>query len=227
VLKPTTTTPNFGLVDRLHAALPQTQCTRCGYTDCRAYAQAMAQGEALSNQCPPGGEDGAKRLAGLLGQTALPLNPEHGQEGPRHLAVIDEDWCIGCTLCLEACPVDALVGAPKHMHTVIETECTGCALCVPVCPVDCIELQPATQTTGWQAWSPEQAERALTRYESRKARRERDHLEHQQRLMEQAQAKLADLEGASLISDPAVLADKRQRLSALLARARQGQAAPG
>jgi electron transport complex protein RnfB len=154
------------LAARLHAALPQTQCTRCGYPDCAGYAQAVADGEAAINQCPPGGAEGVARLAALTGRPALPLNPANGAEGPRMLAVIDENWCIGCTLCLDACPTDAILGANKRMHTVIAPHCTGCELCVPVCPVDCISLENASgEKTGWDAWSPDEAQRALQRYE--------------------------------------------------------------
>ena len=122
------------LLERLNDALPQTQCTRCGYPDCLRYAQAMAEGEAGINQCPPGGQEGVQRLAAILGQPALPLSAEHGAEGPRQMAVIDEAWCIGCTLCIDACPTDAILGANKRMHTIIEAYCTGCELCIPVCP---------------------------------------------------------------------------------------------
>jgi electron transport complex protein RnfB len=150
---------------RLHAALPQTQCTRCGYPDCAGYAQAIADGEAQINQCPPGGAEGVGRLATLTGRPALPLNPVNGVEGPRTVAVIDENWCIGCTLCLDACPTDAILGGNKRMHTVIEPHCTGCELCVPVCPVDCISLENASgDRTGWDAWSQDEAQRALQRY---------------------------------------------------------------
>ena len=170
-------------VDRLDAALPQTQCTRCGYPDCRAYAQAIASGEADIDRCPPGGAEGIARLAALTGRPARPLHGECGVEGPRHLAVIDEDWCIGCTLCIEACPVDCIVGASKAMHTVIEAECTGCELCIPVCPVDCIALVPATPgRTGWQAWSAVQAEAARGRYAWHRERSERDRSERDARI---------------------------------------------
>lgn len=159
------------LAARLHAALPQTQCTRCGYPDCAGYAEAIAAGQAQINQCPPGGAEGVARLAAILGRAPLPLNPDNGAEGPRRLAVIDEAWCIGCTLCLDACPTDAIVGANKRMHTVVEAYCTGCELCVPVCPVDCIAMENATgERTGWNAWSRPQADEALARYEARKAR---------------------------------------------------------
>ncbi|RYY69324.1 MAG: RnfABCDGE type electron transport complex subunit B, partial [Comamonadaceae bacterium] len=157
--------------ERLHAALPQTQCTRCGYPDCAGYAQAVADGEARINQCPPGGAEGVARLAALTGRAVLPLNPDNGAEGPRTMAVIDENWCIGCTLCMDVCPTDAILGANKRMHTVIERYCTGCELCVPVCPVDCIALENFTgKRTGWDAWLPEQAAEALERYEARTAR---------------------------------------------------------
>jgi electron transport complex protein RnfB len=154
------------LARRLLDALPQTQCTRCGYPDCAGYAQAVAAGEADIDQCPPGGAEGVRRLAAITGQPARPLNPAFGVEGPRSLAVIDEAWCIGCTLCLDACPTDAIVGINKHMHTVIEAHCTGCELCIPVCPVDCIALEPATPgRAGWDAWSAQQADAARGRYE--------------------------------------------------------------
>jgi electron transport complex protein RnfB len=171
------------LVEALNAALPQTQCTRCGYPDCHAYAQAMAEGSAEINQCPPGGAEGIVRLSRLTGRPALPLNPDNGHEGPRQLAVIDEAWCIGCTLCLAACPVDAIVGGPKLMHTVIDPQCTGCELCIPVCPVDCISLVGVTgERTGWQAWSPAQAAEARERYAFHTFREARDERERNERL---------------------------------------------
>lgn len=147
------------------AALPQTQCTRCGYPDCAAYAQAIADAQTPINRCPPGGAEGVQRLALLTGQAALPLDPAYGTEGPRQMAFIDEDWCIGCTLCLKACPVDAIIGSSKTMHTVLEAHCTGCELCIPVCPVDCILLEPASGgQTGWAAWSEAQATAARDRH---------------------------------------------------------------
>jgi electron transport complex protein RnfB len=130
------------LADRIDALLPQTQCEQCGYHGCRPYAEAIARGEAAINECPPGGEAGIEKLAALLQQPVLPLNPEHGIEKPRTLARIVEADCIGCTKCIQACPVDAIVGAAKLMHTVIADDCTGCELCVPACPVDCIVLLP-------------------------------------------------------------------------------------
>lgn len=164
-----------GLAARINNALPQTQCTRCGYPDCAGYAQAVATEEAGINQCPPGGAQGIERLALITGRPALPLNPEFGTEGPRAMAVIDEAWCIGCTLCLDACPTDAILGINKRMHTVIEPHCTGCELCIPVCPVDCISLEVETPgLSGWQAWSAEQADQARHRYEVHAKRRNPD-----------------------------------------------------
>jgi electron transport complex protein RnfB len=160
------------LAQRINAALPQTQCTRCGYPDCAAYAQAISANEAPINQCPPGGAEGISRLAAITGRSELPLNPDNGSEGPRHLAVIDEAWCIGCTLCLDACPTDAIVGSNKLMHTVIEPYCTGCELCIPVCPVDCISLENVTgPRSGWAAWSEADARLARKRYEFHSERR--------------------------------------------------------
>ena len=214
-------TVTAALADRLDAALPQTQCTRCGYADCRHYAEAMARGEAPINQCPPGGAEGIARLAVITGDPVIALNPSHGHEGPRKLVVIDEDWCIGCTLCIKACPVDCIVGAPKSMHTVIEHLCTGCELCLPVCPVDCISLEEATPgASGWAAWSPAQADEARQRYAAHRERTERDRRENDERLAAKAEAKLADLASASTITDPAALERKRAVIEAALTRAR-------
>jgi electron transport complex protein RnfB len=208
------------LADRLNAALPQTQCTRCGYPDCRGYAQAMAQGEADINRCPPGGAEGIERLAHVSGRAVQPLDPARGREGPRALAVIDEDWCIGCTLCIKACPVDCIVGASKTMHTVIDPLCTGCELCIPVCPVDCIAMVPVTgERTGWQAWTAAQADEARERYAFHKLRIERELRENDERLAAKAQAKLADLAAHSKFTDPDALAAKRAVIEAALQRA--------
>lgn len=128
------------LAARIDAILPQTQCGQCGYAGCRPYAQALADGRADIDQCPPGGAAGAAALAALLGRDAKPVNPANGVEKPPQVAVIVEPDCIGCTKCLQACPVDAIVGGPKLMHTVIAELCTGCELCIPPCPVDCIVL---------------------------------------------------------------------------------------
>jgi electron transport complex protein RnfB len=140
------------LVDRIDALLPQTQCAQCGFPGCRPYAEAIARGTADINQCPPGGETGVKALADLLGLEPKPLNAAYGAEKPKAVAVIDETACIGCTLCLQACPVDAILGAPRLMHTVLASECTGCALCVAPCPVDCIRMEPVKPTVATWRW---------------------------------------------------------------------------
>ena len=160
-------TPVAELAARIEDALPQTQCTRCGYPDCHGYAQAIAHGEADINRCPPGGHEGIRRLAAITDRPVRPLDETCGVEGPLRLAVIDEQWCIGCTLCIKACPVDCIVGAPKRMHTVIDPLCTGCELCIPVCPVDCIAMHDTgSRATGWDAWSETRAAQARHRYAS-------------------------------------------------------------
>jgi electron transport complex protein RnfB len=133
------------LADRIDALLPQTQCTQCGYAGCRPYAEAVAKGEADIDQCPPGGDEGVAKLAALLQRAAKPLDPAHGAYRPPQVARIDEALCIGCVKCIDACPVDAIVGASKQMHTVIAAWCTGCELCIPPCPVDCIRLEPVAK----------------------------------------------------------------------------------
>ena len=209
------------LAQRLLDALPQTQCTRCGYPDCAAYANALAVDEAAINQCPPGGAEGVKRLSQITGKPAIPLNPEFGFEAPRSVVFIDEAWCIGCTLCVDACPTDAIVGSNKRMHTVIEPYCTGCELCLPVCPVDCILLEPASGTaTGWDAWSSTLADQARNRYALASQRRVREADENALRLEEKARTKLADLAAHSQHTDPVVLDQERTVSEAALARAR-------
>jgi len=209
------------LVLAIDKALPQTQCTRCGYIDCRAYAQAVAAGEAQINQCPPGGQEGVQRLAALTGRPALPLNPVNGVEGPRQLAIIDEAWCIGCTLCIKACPVDCIVGAAKQMHVIVNDQCTGCELCIPACPVDCISMQPVTPgLSGWQAWSAEQATQAHDRYEFRQLRLDRAKSDNTERLLAKAEAKLADVAAASRLTDADALEKKRAVIQAAIARAK-------
>jgi Na+-translocating ferredoxin:NAD+ oxidoreductase subunit B len=140
------------VVDRIDALLPQTQCGQCTYAGCRPYAEAIAAGEADINQCPPGGETTIKALADLLGRDPKPLNPEHGEHKEKTVVTIDENVCIGCTLCIQACPVDAIVGAAKQMHTVIASECTGCNLCIPPCPVECIHIVPVRRDIGNWIW---------------------------------------------------------------------------
>lgn len=185
-------------LERILDVLPQTQCTRCGYPDCSAYAQAIANKEAQINQCPPGGAEGIARLAFVTGQNTMPLNSDNGYEGPRTLAVIDEEWCIGCTLCVDVCPTDAIVGSNKRMHTVIEPYCTGCELCIPVCPVDCIALEPVdAKLGGWQAWSQDLADLARSRYETKKARLARLQKEEDARLETLANARKSSPSSAS------------------------------
>ncbi|MGB5487925.1 MAG: electron transport complex subunit RsxB [Lysobacterales bacterium] len=146
------------VVDRIDALLPQTQCAQCGYPGCRPYAEAISRDEADINQCPPGGDAGIRALADLLGREAKPLNPENGEETSKTVVLIDEARCIGCTLCIQACPVDAIVGAAKLMHTVIKSECTGCNLCLPPCPVDCIDIIKAeTKPPRWLRPRPNSA----------------------------------------------------------------------
>jgi electron transport complex protein RnfB len=212
------------LRDTIDDALPQTQCTRCGYPDCRSYARAMADGAPI-NQCPPGGAQGIVRLARITGRPVEALNPRNGVEGPRRLAVIDEAWCIGCTLCIKACPVDCIVGGPKQMHTVIDAQCTGCELCIPVCPVDCISLVDVTgERTGWDAWSDADAQAARARYARHGRRIERDRREQEERLAAKAQAVLDDLPAASTLTDPAALDQKRALIEAAVARSRARKA---
>ena len=209
------------LAANIDAALPQTQCTRCGYPDCASYAEAIASGEAAINQCPPGGQEGVRRLATITGRPELSLNAENGLEAPRTLAVIDEAWCIGCTLCIKACPTDAILGANKRMHTVIAEHCTGCELCIPVCPVDCIELINASgEATGWSAWSAAQAEHARNRYGV-----------HRQRTGRKANAPVrttaqtaAEQAGAQVDTPSTPATDKKATLAAILAKAKAQRA---
>ena len=140
------------LIEKIDAILPQTQCGQCGFPGCRPYATAIAAGEANINQCPPGGEVGIRQLAELLNVDVAPLNAENGEEKPKSVAVIDEEICIGCTLCIQACPVDAILGAAKQMHTVLRQECTGCELCIAPCPVDCIYMTPIVTTVDNWRW---------------------------------------------------------------------------
>ncbi len=217
----------MSLVEQLNNALPQTQCTRCGYPDCQRYAEAIAQGEADINQCPPGGTEGVERLAALTGKPALSLNPDNGLEGPRTIAIIDEAWCIGCTLCIAACPTDAIVGANKRMHTVVEPYCTGCELCIPACPVDCISLEPIDiNLSGWASWPQELADLARQRYDARSIRLRREAIELDARLQAEAIEKLSDLPAHTKGTEHAPEVDrKRAIIEAALAKAKARQAA--
>ena len=205
------TTPDHPLLDQqIHAALPQTQCTRCGYPDCAAYAQAIAAGNAAINQCPPGGADGVQRLAAITGLPVLPLNPANGLESPRNVFIIDEAWCIGCTLCIKVCPTDAILGSNKVMHTIIEPYCTGCGLCVPVCPVDCISFENVSaERTGWQAWSQQEADTALKRYKIHSIRSIQNRLESLEEPL------ISDVQANTVAGDK-----KRAVIQAALARSR-------
>ncbi|HEY7903804.1 MAG TPA: RnfABCDGE type electron transport complex subunit B [Casimicrobiaceae bacterium] len=150
---------------RIDALLPQTQCTRCGYADCRAYAEAIADGRAGIDRCPPGGDATIAALAKLTGQPRVPLDPACGEYRALEVARIDDAACIGCTLCIAACPVDAIIGAPKRMHAIVASLCSGCGLCLPPCPVDCIALVPAARP-----WTDADAGDARVRHEARRAR---------------------------------------------------------
>jgi Na+-translocating ferredoxin:NAD+ oxidoreductase subunit B len=208
------------LAERVDAVLPQTQCRQCGYDGCRPYAQAIATGAAI-NRCPPGGERVLRKLAVVTGQPRLPLDTSRGAHQPPRVAAIDEARCIGCTLCIQACPVDAIVGAPKLMHTVIAAHCTGCDLCLPPCPVDCIVLAP-------RPWAADlvpgrrraDADAARRRFRSRASRLERERRRNAERMAAKAERKLDSLPAA----DPAQ-ARKRAIVAAALERARQRLAA--
>lgn len=211
------------LADQLEDLLPQTQCTKCGYPACRPYAEAIAAGEATYNQCPPGGAEGVARLARLLGKPVIPLNPANGIERSRSRAFIDEAACIGCTLCIQACPVDAIVGAAKQMHTVITDLCTGCDLCVAPCPVDCISMIEVTPgQTGWAAWSQEQADQARKHHDWHSLRLRREKQENEARLAAKAAAKLKEVEAASAASPEEKAEQERKKaiIQAAIERAR-------
>ncbi len=178
---------NDKLIESIDAILPQTQCTQCGFPDCKSYATAIAQGEAEINQCPPGDEAGVRQLAALLGVEAKLLDSSYGVPKPRAVALIDEDLCIGCTFCIRACPVDAIVGAAKQMHTVITAECTGCELCVAPCPMDCIQMMPVEMVIDDVKLN--MANVARERYQFRLHRLERDKREHAARFDKKMKAK--------------------------------------
>lgn len=211
------------LADQLEDLLPQTQCTKCGYPACRPYAEAMARGEAEINQCPPGGMEGVRRLAAATGRTVIPINPANGLERPRPVAFIDESLCIGCTLCIQACPVDAILGAAKQMHTILPSLCTGCDLCVTPCPVDCIAMVPVTgERTGWDAWSQQDADAARERHDFRTARLQREREENDARLAAKAVEKMRAVT-AEVTNTPEELAEKERKraiIAAAMERAR-------
>lgn len=210
------------LAGRIDAVLPQTQCTKCGFAGCRPYAEAIATGRADINQCPPGGADGIGKLAAVTSRPAKPLNPANGVEGPLRVALIDESLCIGCTLCIQACPVDAIVGAASKMHTVLAPLCTGCDLCLPPCPMDCITMLPAQPARGW-SW--QDAHDARRRFEARNDRLVRAALETEERRMVKAIAGLAEPDTDEHAADPQRDA-KKARVAAAIERARQRRARP-
>jgi electron transport complex protein RnfB len=220
------------LTNRLEDLLPQTQCTKCGYPDCRGYAEAMASGDVLPNRCPPGGVEGIERLSKVLmpiyPQDAFELHPtidpECGVERPRPVAFIDPQKCIGCTLCIQACPVDAIVGASKQMHVVLTEWCTGCDLCIPPCPVDCISMIDVTENkTGWDAWSQDLADISRTRYHDREKRLDREQKDNDDRLARKAATKLEVVNAESLSSIDELKEQERKRaiIAAAIARAQQ------
>jgi electron transport complex protein RnfB len=216
------------LADQIEDLLPQTQCTKCGYNGCRPYAQAIADGNADINQCPPGGAQGIVRLASLLNKKFIPLNPVNGIERPRSVAYVDESLCIGCTLCIQACPVDAIVGAAKQMHTVATSLCTGCDLCVAPCPVDCIVMYPVNDnTSGWDAWSQRDADDARTRHDLRTQRLRREAEANDARLAAKAVAKMQEVtQEVSVTSDEQAEKErKRAIIAAAIERARAKAAA--
>lgn len=198
-----------GLADSIDALLPQTQCTKCGFDGCRPYAEAIADGQVPINRCPPGGSAGIARLAALLGRPALPLDAACGLEAPRRLAWIDPALCIGCTKCIQACPVDAIVGAHRRMHTVIDALCTGCDLCVAPCPVDCITMAPLPADSA--AWSDDDARAARARYQARRRRLERERAHRDARLSERSAAPV----------DDATAVRRQQIIEAAMRRARE------
>jgi Na+-translocating ferredoxin:NAD+ oxidoreductase subunit B len=233
------------LAEEIDAILPQTQCRQCGFSGCRPYAEAIAEGRAQINQCPPGGEDGIHQLARLLGVESLPLNTAHGVFKPKEVALIDEQACIGCTLCIQACPVDAIVGAGRQMHTVISGECTGCSLCLEPCPVDCIQMVlPKERSSSMEigvrvSWTESDhqdqevekvegvekkkaADRARTRYQLRLQRLEREKRGREERLAKRTEATVT----VARLSSAASLKKITIRAALERAKAARTQASP-
>jgi electron transport complex protein RnfB len=199
------------LVDRIDRLLPQTQCEQCGFPGCRPYAEALARAEVDIDRCPPGGDSGAHALASLLGREPRPVDRSRGETKLPQIVWIDESVCIGCTKCIQACPVDAIIGASKRMHTIIEAECTGCELCIAPCPVDCIHIRPIINAR--HSASEVGPERGRNRFAARLARHTRDEAERDLRLKARLQT-----ETTSASADP---------IAAALARARARRGTPG
>ncbi len=174
------------LIEKIDAVLPQTQCRQCGFPGCKPYAVAIVQGIAEINQCPPGGAEGIRQLADLLGIRPVPLNTAYGVTKPKAVALVDEQLCIGCALCIPACPVDAIVGAAKQMHTVIAEECTGCELCIAPCPVDCISMVPVSKQTSGAEREKKTNGRARARHQFRLQRLEREKQERAEKFSQKA-----------------------------------------
>ena len=209
-------------VDRIDALLPQTQCEQCGYPGCRPYAEAIARGEADINQCPPGGQATIDSLAGLLDRASRPLDPAHGDYRPPRVAWIDESICIGCTKCIQACPVDAIVGARQRMHTVIAEECTGCDLCLAPCPVDCIHMLPTAREQEPADRQQARRDQARERFRNRNQRLARRRAEREQRRERRRAVRQDTTDSEPEATDP-VLPDRaarRETAQAALARVR-------
>lgn len=206
------------IIDRIDALLPQTQCTKCGYDGCRPYAQAIASQDEAINRCPPGGVGGIQALAALLNTPVLAPDPDCGTQQPLTVAVIDEAHCIGCTLCIQACPVDAILGANKQMHTVISHLCTGCDLCIAPCPVDCIQMvEVSAGKTAWAAWSQKQADQARLQFSMRKKRLIREKNENEERLLAKAAEKFLAVSSEIAMTEEEI--KEKERKKAIISKA--------
>ncbi|MCB6184348.1 RnfABCDGE type electron transport complex subunit B [Leeia sp. TBRC 13508] len=206
-------------IEDIDALLPQTQCRQCGYQGCLPYAEAIVNEGAAINRCPPGGEEGLNRLAMLTGQTGLTLDKSCGETKPLFIAKVDEANCIGCTLCIQACPVDAIIGAAKHMHTILADRCTGCELCLPPCPTECIEMLPVVAVEQDYPAPLGSAKSSLARkaYRQRQTRLARDKAERTQRLASKTTASAEDAQ----VSNQKAVDPKMAAILAAMERAKQ------